>query len=460
MTYQTTPYRSWIFPDEAYLHNTRGSVDVPYSEPPALDVVPGELSSFYEHSKQLVLDRIANTIKAKQGMEGKVNTTARSQRQYLPMSRSAVPNGIFEGSTMEYLTSSGLRGGRIYTKEGQEWLAKRLQQRIKEYDAISSGSPSTKQETIEVSPFKNINLILSQLFSSFDTGFFSGAVSDLITKFNEALLEKGAEIDAQQLGTYAKSVQKLIAMVRPSTGTQLGETLGPVFEAREKRLRLIDQINSKLKVTDAIVREIARTLYQPLSARQQVMNQLSSRLLGAQYKQFTGEFSGPERMYEAATVEGVEPGIQTESILTSDLPVERDEITGNEPSVWENSGSGRRRHKKQKRKQLRGGGYMQLKTIRMVAGNAGTTNKKMRETIDAQGYKIFFLNYGAYPPSNNNFLNRQKQVEIRNLCHLIARIEHATNLLTAAELADMPPEVPISEEAIKDFVQAHLGSVG
>jgi hypothetical protein len=65
-------------------------------------------------------------------------------------------------------------------------------------------------------------------------------------------------------------------MVRPSTGTQLGETLGPVFEAREKRLRLIDQINSKLKVTDAIIREIARTLYQPLSARQQVMNQLSS----------------------------------------------------------------------------------------------------------------------------------------------------------------------------------------
>lgn len=345
MTYQTTPYRQWIFPDEAYLHNRFGAVEIPYSEPSALDVMEGGPNPFYEEAKQVVLDRISNTIQAKLGMEGKINTTARSQRQYLPMSRSAVPNGIFEGSPMEYVTSSGLRGGRIYTKEGQEWLAKRLQQRIKEYDAISSGAPSTKQDRINVSPFVNLDLILSQLFSSFDTGFFSGGVSDLISKLNAELINSGSEIDPQQLGVYSRSVGKLIAMVRPSTGTQLGETLGPVFEAREKRLRLIDQINSKLKVTDAIIREIARTVYQPLSVRQQVMGQLSSRLLGAQYRQFTGQFSGPERMYEAATVEGVEPGIQTESILTADLPVERDEITGNEPSVWDNSGSGRRRRR-------------------------------------------------------------------------------------------------------------------
>ena len=185
MTFQTTPNLPWIFPDQAYHMNHRGTIPEIAMRP--LDALVGSPSSWSEEARKVAMDRVRNTQKAKLGMEGKLNTTERSQRYERPASRSAVPNGVFHGSPMEYVTSGGLRGGVITTKEGQEWLAKRLKQRIEEYNNLSSGTP-VKQEPIPVSPYTEVDTILNQLFTYFSAGSFTSNVSVEVNKLLQGLL--------------------------------------------------------------------------------------------------------------------------------------------------------------------------------------------------------------------------------------------------------------------------------
>lgn len=127
MTFQTSPYMQWIFPDQAYEMNQAEPLEELHSR--ELQAEIGGESPWAAHERQVAMDRVHNSKKAEKGMEGHLNTTERSQRYERPASRSAVPNGVFDGSPMKYVTSgNAFRGGRIYTKEGQEWLANRLQQ--------------------------------------------------------------------------------------------------------------------------------------------------------------------------------------------------------------------------------------------------------------------------------------------------------------------------------------------
>jgi len=364
MTYQTTPFKDWVFPDEAYHMNFKGR------EPlrPSLLSQPSNFmdgggsefqTSFYEHERQMALDRVANTIRAKQGMEGKLNTTARSQRYDRPASRSAIPKGVFSGSPMTYTTSAGLRGGVIITKEGRTWLESRLKQRIGEYEELNSGAKRIDPPDIPVSPYTETNMILSNLFAAFDTGYFSSSVVEMLGQFAQSLIRIGAAIEPSQLTTYARAVQKMIESVRPFAGKQLGEELGPVFEAREKRLRNVDAINAKLKIVDAVIREIARTINEPLGSRQQVMSILGQRLLGEQIEQFEARFAGPERQQAVQAVGTETTGrfapqqmgqpAAPQSLLSRDVPYDPEEATGQSPSVWDEmpapepfTGSGRR----------------------------------------------------------------------------------------------------------------------
>ena len=167
MTFQTSPYMPWTFPDEAIKMNKLGvhSMRPTYVKPFEGNV--GSLTSWYDDARKEALERVQNTQRAKQGMEGHLNTTARSQRYERPASRSAVPNGVFPG--MEYVTSAGLRGGVITSKEGQEWLATRLQQRREEYAAISSGNFSRgAPKEIPVSPYTDVDSLFQQIFAAFE----------------------------------------------------------------------------------------------------------------------------------------------------------------------------------------------------------------------------------------------------------------------------------------------------
>jgi len=298
MTFQTSPNFHWTFPDQAFHMNHRGSLYEMPVEPLQANI--GSASPWAQHEHEVVMQRVRNTQRAKAGMEGKLNTTERSQRYTLPASRSAVPNGVFEGSPMTYVTSN--TGGRIYTKEGQEWLAKRLKERALEYSAPSSGFPA-KDSTIMVSPYADLNTILSQLFISFGTGSFTSAVADQTNKLLQALLRNGAKIQPSQLGEYAQNVGKLIETIRPSVGNEHGEIRGFTFEATEERLRLIDQIYKTLQLCDQVIKEIARTIYESDSSREQVMASISTRLLGSQAVAFNPTVVGPERQQAIQAVQ-------------------------------------------------------------------------------------------------------------------------------------------------------------
>lgn len=314
MTYQTTPYKPWIFPDQAYEMNRAG---LRYSEFPSqshFNPDVGEESPWAAHERQVAMDRVYNTHQANLGMEGKLNTTARSQRYDRPASRSAVPNGVFVDSPPGIYTSgNAFRGGRIYTKEGQEWLAQRLQQRIQEYDALATGTPAGPPSRISLSPnTTTVDSILSQIFSAFSVGNLSSAVIGLLNDLPTQFIRLGAEMTGAQVTKYSQAVQRLIETVRPLAGRPVqGQVQGFVFETAEKKLRSVDQINKILKVTEAVLREIARTVNEPLSARQQVMSQLSSRILGEQIAQYNPRFAGEERARAAQFPE--EPVLGTET---------------------------------------------------------------------------------------------------------------------------------------------------
>lgn len=292
MTFQTTPNLPWIFPDQAYHMNHRGTI--PEIEMHPIEAIVGAESPWAKHAQQVAMDRVRNTQRAKEGMEGHLNTTARSQRYDRPASRSAVHNGVFEGSPM-YYTSSGnaFRGGRIYTKEGQEWLAKRLKERAGEYSAPAGTFKDTPM--IELSPYADLDLILSQLFVSFASGSFTSAAADQANKLLQALLRNGAKFEASQIGDYAQSVGRLLATIRPSVGEEHGQVRGFTFEPTEERLRLIDQIYKTLQLCDQVIKEIARTIYDPQSGREQIMATLTSRLLGSQAARFDPTVVGSER---------------------------------------------------------------------------------------------------------------------------------------------------------------------
>ena len=334
MTFQTSPYMSWIFPDEAIEMNKYG---VHSMRPTYLPNFQGEMGSstntWRDEARVLALQRVENTKRAKLGMEGKINTTARSQRYERPASRSAVPNGVFQGSPMEYITSSpALRGGVITSPEGRKWLATRLEQRKSEYEALgtrdfSKGSPLP----ISTSPYSNLDLLLSQIFASFGAGSFTNSLADSLNRLLQGFLRIGATITPNQLGTYARAIQKLIETIRGYRGGEVGiaferpniegqlageQPRPAIYNPAEERLRLVESLQTTLNTIDAVIREIARTINAPESARQQVMSQLSQRLLGEQIQEYNPSFAEDERQQAVENVPGVEMGVPSSGRLT------------------------------------------------------------------------------------------------------------------------------------------------
>ena len=313
MTFQTTPYMSWIFPDQAIRMNKLSpSMRPTHVSPFNADV--GQASTWYDDARKEALARVENTRNAKLGMEGKANTTERSQRYERPASRSAIPNGIFEGSPMEYVTSAGLRGGVITTKEGQEWLQKRLQQRIGEYEAISTGNFSRgAPKELAVSPYLNVDSLLRQIFTAFGTGSFTSSTVDALNKLLEGFLRIGAIIQPTQLGNYARAIQKLAETIRGYRGVAPGlgeeaESSVPEYTPAEERLRLVESMSTTLRLIDGVIREIARTINESQASRQQVMSTLSQRLLGVQIDEYNPSFISGQQRQAVAEVPGIEMG--------------------------------------------------------------------------------------------------------------------------------------------------------
>jgi hypothetical protein len=291
----------WVFPDEAYHMNTRGMR--PLKALPIKDdfeMLPGggsEAQSLFDsHDRRVALERVRITKKKEQGMLGHLNTTARSQRYDRSASRSAVPNGVFEGSPMDYLTSGSLRGGVISTREGQQWLQQRLKQRITEYDELASGNfAGGPPQHIDVSPFNNLDTLVQVAFTSFTSQTFSSGLNDTLNQLLQALIKAGSTITGRELSRYAQAIGTMVQIVRANETFKVTTSEG--FDvATMKQYGNLTAIDKTLRLIDAAIREIARVIDEPVAARQQVMSTLGSRLLGSQLETFVADASttGPK----------------------------------------------------------------------------------------------------------------------------------------------------------------------
>lgn len=279
------------------------------------DLLPGGGSEaqtlFDNHDRKVALERVRINAKKEQGMLGHLNTTARSQRYERPMSRSAVPNGVFHGSPMDYDAESGLRGGRIYTQEGQEWLAKRLLQRREEYSQLSSGNFSAgPAKKIDLSPFNNIDTLFQIAFTALTSGTLTGGLNDTLNQLLQAIIKAGAVITGRQLTRYAQAIQKMGSTADVySRGNRErredADVLPDEFNeaADVKQMSKLKLVQTTLNLISAAIREIARVIDQPPAARKQVMDTLASRLFGRQLEQYVarGEDVYPEMQFGQPT---------------------------------------------------------------------------------------------------------------------------------------------------------------
>jgi len=304
-TFQTSPMFQWTFPDQAIARNIHGIGKLkPVSLPnqPIMEEHSPMHSSWKQDAHREALSRVRNSKKAEEGMLGKLKTTERAQRYIRPMSRSAVPNGVFHGSPMEYVTSAGLRGGVITTKEGQEWLQKRLKNRIVELDAIDSGDFSAgAPPTIALSPqFDVLNATLESVFNDFASGNFalSSATSQNIEKVQSEFLKAGSYITGRELNTFATAFQRLTEMARGYSPDVLALT----YDASDipKILRNIRGIVERLDTLDFFLKEVARSVNWTRPEREQLMNSLREKKLGE-------TLGGPAGLVAPAIEQGAAP---------------------------------------------------------------------------------------------------------------------------------------------------------
>jgi hypothetical protein len=317
MTYQTSPNFKWVFPDEAIARNVHGIGKLKAVRIPSQKIW-GEHNAVHENWRQQAhdeaLSRVRNTKRANEGMLGKLKMNERSQRYYRDASRSAVENGKFPSG--EYVTSGGLRGGVITTKEGREWLAKRLNNRIVEYDAIASrnfsaGPPPTV--AVEPAAFDFLNASLQTVFDSFASAKFTGSIIDEMIKLQSEFLKVGALIEPSQLDLYSVAFQKLTEAIRPYTGIEETGLYGDPRDA-DAYSRNLDYIRRALKNLNYFLREVARSINWTLPERQQLMESLRAKKLADTVQGFVPTFSTEENLAGIQAARPIEQGQQPQPI--------------------------------------------------------------------------------------------------------------------------------------------------
>jgi hypothetical protein len=282
MTFQSTPHFNWTFPDQAIRENFYGVGPMRPNQVASLDYMSEENavhSNFREYAHARALARVRNDKTKEQGMLGHRNTTERSQRDERPASRSSIQNGQFQGSPMLYSADAGLRGGRIYTKEGQEWLAQRLAQRAQEYEAMSTrdfsrGPPGR----VELQPKTDaIDTLLTQIYIAFSTGLFTSTLIENMNALFGAFLTSAVNLTSPQIAGYIRNISTLQQSLRNYSvpriavgGRQLEVTV--TVKTVASAVIILENIQTVLSA-------IMRVVYDTPEAKQLVINGLRSRFL-------------------------------------------------------------------------------------------------------------------------------------------------------------------------------------
>lgn len=314
-TYQTSSMYPVIFPDQANAMNFFGVGPMKPAHLPSLQELSVESfphSTWKKEADEKVRAQLKSNKLKESGMLGMRNTTARSQRYERPASRSAVQNGVFPGH--EYLTSAGLRGGVITSPEGREWLRKRLHNRIVEYDAIAKGDFSQgPPPAIDLRPkFTMLDSLFQQVFDQFSTGVFSSGLIDTMSRLLNAYLDAGPTFDANELGPYAESIQKLTEAIRSYEGEADEAGLFGERALAEENKRVILFARKTLVNMNKITEEIARTIYMTIPQRKNIMDDLRSKFLKKTAREFTPRFASPSVQRNIEAVPGVRLGAEAQ----------------------------------------------------------------------------------------------------------------------------------------------------
>lgn len=256
---QSTPHLPWPFPDEVASQNRFRPSYAPSKLSPAPNIMMGRNDAhahFAANAHLEALARVANTAIARAGMEGKLDTTARSQRYTLPASRSAVPNGRFTGDPNDYSTYAGIRGGRINTLEGQKWLAKRLKARAKEFELLNQEQfsdmvPDIELETDPLFPRTDeLDALFTYFFDILDSGDVSVNMITILNRIENTFFQLANVLTAQDLANYARIMQNVQSIVRAYTPENLraegryqaAKIIGNVKRAVERIIKLIYEL--------------------------------------------------------------------------------------------------------------------------------------------------------------------------------------------------------------------------
>jgi len=268
----------WTFPDEAIQRNQKGVQPLKMTPCPRPEFMSSPTSTSEHFRNKAIAEaqaRVRNTSMAKAGMLGMRNTTARSQRYERPASRSAIHNGKFMASAYEYAADAGQkRGGTgLITKDGREWVHKTLQERVKQLNAIATGTFMGKPETIEVTPLTNgIDAALQPLIDALQLNFISSHLPSMAQRVQAEILAVGARIKETDLVRVYQVILNALQSIRSLTSSRRE---GPVPSDQSK---ILDLLRRSLSRSEEILKELSRIASQSQAVRQIAVNQMSRKL--------------------------------------------------------------------------------------------------------------------------------------------------------------------------------------
>jgi hypothetical protein len=302
-TYQTTPLLSWPFPDQVYLANRKGKA-MESSEPieplKELSHHVESHSNWYELAKREALGRVATDKSKDRGMLGLDKMNARSQRYERDASRSSVPNGVLTGPAMIYSATAGIRGGRIYTKEGQEWLERRLQERRSEFEAMSTGQfrrerPIALAKT-PISPDTNsIDTFLEELYTALNSDVWGSRTTEMASSLLTAFFKEGASLSEDQATEYLQNVGDIERTTRNRSNAPALDAFG----ARKAEVqRIISFVYRYMGYCRQVLLEVVRLAGSPKVDIQFAINNVRNKILRETSRGNFPANVGPEQVVE------------------------------------------------------------------------------------------------------------------------------------------------------------------
>lgn len=258
-TYQTTPYISWTFPDQAIAMNIKGVKPLqPVDLPNQNMVFGGQKYGWAEDARRMALARLETNRTKDLGMRGLINTTERSQAHSRPahLSQTRI-NGKFMDPSYQYTqTPSGLRGGTgLITKEGRAWAKRKLQQRVQELNAIDSqdysrGPPN--RITILPQTVESDQLIAKIYNIVSAAATFNTSLPDYANRLVVAILRAAPYMDGAKLSQYETDVHHIIRLANQNMvgmdEAGFNEEDQYILAATKKELQRAEKIIKKIAV--------------------------------------------------------------------------------------------------------------------------------------------------------------------------------------------------------------------